>query len=81
MNIDTTFDAQKLAWLVGVHLVFVISAFMLALSDAGAAATMAANRGGNFRPRRLLLATRLAHAAKLLRHRSSTNSEPSATPK
>ena len=33
MNIDTVFDAQKLAWLVGVHLVFVVSAFMLALSD------------------------------------------------
>ena len=33
MNIDTVFDAQKLAWLVGVHLVFVASAFMLALSD------------------------------------------------
>src|SRR5215208_3917061 len=33
MNIDTVFDPQKLAWLVGIHLVFVISAFMLALSD------------------------------------------------
>src|SRR5216683_2876839 len=33
MNIDTVFDAQKLAWLVGVHLAFVVSAFMLALSD------------------------------------------------
>ena len=33
MNIDTVFDAQRLAWLVGVHLVFVVSAFMLALSD------------------------------------------------
>ena len=33
MNIDTVFDAQKLAWLVGVHLVFVVSALMLALSD------------------------------------------------
>jgi uncharacterized membrane protein YqhA len=33
MNIDTVFDAQKMAWLVGVHLVFVVSAFMLALSD------------------------------------------------
>jgi uncharacterized protein (TIGR00645 family) len=33
MNIDVVFDAQKLAWLVGVHLVFVFSAFMLALSD------------------------------------------------
>jgi uncharacterized membrane protein YqhA len=33
MNIDTVFDAQKLGWLVGVHLVFVVSAVMLALSD------------------------------------------------
>jgi uncharacterized protein (TIGR00645 family) len=33
MNIDVVFDAQKFAWLVGVHLVFVISALVLALSD------------------------------------------------
>jgi uncharacterized protein (TIGR00645 family) len=33
MNIDTVFDSNKLAWLVGVHLVFVFSAFMLAISD------------------------------------------------
>ncbi len=33
MSIDTVFEPQKLAWLVGVHLVFVISAVMLALSD------------------------------------------------
>jgi uncharacterized protein (TIGR00645 family) len=33
MNIDAVFDAQKLGWLVGVHLVFVVSAVMLALSD------------------------------------------------
>jgi len=33
MNIDTVFEPQKLAWLVGVHLVFVVSAFMLAWSD------------------------------------------------
>jgi uncharacterized protein (TIGR00645 family) len=33
MNIDAAFDAQKLGWLVAVHLVFVISALMLALSD------------------------------------------------
>jgi uncharacterized protein (TIGR00645 family) len=33
MSIDTVFEPQKLAWLVGVHLVFVISALMLALSD------------------------------------------------
>ena len=33
MSIDTVLEPQKLAWLVGVHLVFVISALMLALSD------------------------------------------------
>ena len=33
MSIDTVFEPQKLAWLVGVHLVFVISALVLALSD------------------------------------------------
>jgi uncharacterized protein (TIGR00645 family) len=33
MNIDTHFDSNKLAWLVGVHLVFVFSAFMLAIGD------------------------------------------------
>jgi uncharacterized protein (TIGR00645 family) len=33
MNIDAVFDPQKLAWLVGVHLMFVFSAFMLALAD------------------------------------------------
>ncbi len=33
MNIDTKFDPNKLAWLVGVHLVFVVSAFMLAMAD------------------------------------------------
>jgi uncharacterized protein (TIGR00645 family) len=33
MNIDTAFDSTKLAWLVGVHLAFVVSAATLALSD------------------------------------------------
>ncbi|MBI5263047.1 MAG: TIGR00645 family protein [Bradyrhizobium sp.] len=33
LNIDSIFDPSKLAWLVGVHLVFVVSAFMLAISD------------------------------------------------
>src|SRR3979411_1148143 len=33
MNIDTNFDPTKLAWLVGVHLAFVVSSFMLAISD------------------------------------------------
>jgi uncharacterized protein (TIGR00645 family) len=33
MNIDAAFDVQKMSWLVGVHLVFVISALLLALSD------------------------------------------------
>jgi uncharacterized protein (TIGR00645 family) len=33
MNIDTVFEPQKLAWLVGILLAFVTSAFMLVLSD------------------------------------------------
>jgi uncharacterized protein (TIGR00645 family) len=33
MNMDAAFEPTKLGWLVGVHLVFVISALMLALSD------------------------------------------------
>ena len=33
MNIDVVFDPPRLAWLVGVHLMFVVSALMLALSD------------------------------------------------
>ena len=33
MNIDTVFEPSRLAWLVGVHLLFVVSAFMLAISD------------------------------------------------
>ena len=33
MNIDVVFDATKMGWLVGVHLVFVVSALILALSD------------------------------------------------
>jgi uncharacterized protein (TIGR00645 family) len=33
MNIDTTIDPVKLGWLVGVHLAFVFSTLMLALSD------------------------------------------------
>jgi uncharacterized protein (TIGR00645 family) len=33
MNIDVTFDPTKMGWLVGVHLVFVVSALILALSD------------------------------------------------
>jgi uncharacterized protein (TIGR00645 family) len=33
MNLDSTFDAQKMGWLVGIHVVFVVSALILALSD------------------------------------------------
>jgi uncharacterized protein (TIGR00645 family) len=33
MNIDAAFDAQKMGWLVGVLLAFVISTLVLALSD------------------------------------------------
>lgn len=33
MNLDAAFDAQKLAWLAGIHLIFVVSTVMIALSD------------------------------------------------
>lgn len=33
MNLELKFNSEKLAWLVGIHLVFVISALLLALSD------------------------------------------------
>jgi uncharacterized protein (TIGR00645 family) len=33
MNFDSAFDPQKLGWLAGIHLVFVISTVMIALSD------------------------------------------------
>jgi len=33
MNLDTGYDPVKLGWLVGIHLVFVISTLLLALSD------------------------------------------------
>jgi uncharacterized protein (TIGR00645 family) len=33
MNIDAVLDTQKMGWLVGVHLVFVVSTLLLALSD------------------------------------------------
>ena len=33
LNIDASFDATRMTWLVGVHLVFVVSALLLALSD------------------------------------------------
>ena len=33
LNIDASFDATKMTWLVAVHLVFVISALLLAISD------------------------------------------------
>ncbi|MBN9596126.1 MAG: TIGR00645 family protein [Afipia sp.] len=33
MNIDATFDAQKLAWLAGIHLVFVVSTLLIVWSD------------------------------------------------
>jgi len=33
MNIDTAFEPAKLGWLLGIHLVFVLSALILALSD------------------------------------------------
>ena len=33
LNIDAAFDATRMTWLVAVHLVFVISALLLAMSD------------------------------------------------
>jgi hypothetical protein len=33
MNIDSNLNSEKLAWLVGIHPVFVISTLLLALSD------------------------------------------------
>ena len=33
MNIDAAFDAQKMGWLAAVHLLFVISTLLMALSD------------------------------------------------
>ena len=33
MNLDTNLDQAKLAWLVGIHLVFVLSTLLLAWSD------------------------------------------------
>src|SRR6201991_129581 len=33
MNIDATFDTQKLGWLAGIHLVFVLSTLLVAWSD------------------------------------------------
>ena len=33
LNIDSNFDAVRMTWLVAVHLVFVISALLLALPD------------------------------------------------
>ncbi len=33
MNLDAGYDSVKLAWLVGVHMTFVVSTVMLALSD------------------------------------------------
>ncbi len=33
LNIDSNFDAVRMTWLVAVHLVFVVSALLLALTD------------------------------------------------
>lgn len=33
MNLDTGYDTTKLAWLVGIHMVFVVSTLIMALSD------------------------------------------------
>src|ERR1700738_5014274 len=49
MNIDAAFDAQKMGWLVAVHLVFVVSTLVLALSDRWGA-IIAANSEWKFAP-------------------------------
>jgi uncharacterized protein (TIGR00645 family) len=33
MNLDSAFDPSRLGWLLGIHIVFVVSALILALSD------------------------------------------------
>jgi uncharacterized protein (TIGR00645 family) len=33
MNLDSSADAKKMGWLVGIHLLFVVSTLILALSD------------------------------------------------
>src|SRR3569833_1075239 len=47
MNIDTVFEPSRLGWLVGVHLLFVVSAFMLAVAGRGGGR----ERGGGGRAR------------------------------
>jgi uncharacterized protein (TIGR00645 family) len=72
LDIDHAFDATRMAWLVGVLLVFVVSTLLLALSDRWAAEKEKWPYG-------------CAASAATLRNSlvclSSTNSEPSATPK
>jgi uncharacterized protein (TIGR00645 family) len=33
MNLDAGYDSTKLGWLIGIHLVFVVSTLVMALSD------------------------------------------------
>ena len=33
MHLDSAYDSNRLAWLIGIHLVFVVSTLLLALSD------------------------------------------------
>jgi len=33
MNLDATLNTERLAWLVGIHVVFVVSTLLLAWSD------------------------------------------------
>ena len=92
MNIDTAFDPTKLAWLVGVHLVFVVSAFMLAISDRWSGGDHGGEVGWRMASSECIdfdvLAIRYSPAFCASRRCwnsfaawSSTNSEPSATPK
>ena len=47
MNIDAAVDPTKLGWLVGVHLVFVVSTLVLALSDRWGGDHGVGDKGGH----------------------------------
>ena len=47
MNIDVAFDAQKLGWLAGIHLVFVVSTLLIVWSDKLGGDHGASNKAGH----------------------------------
>ena len=49
MNLDSTFDPQKMWWLVGIHMMFVVSALILALSDRWGSDHGSSNHGSSKR--------------------------------